>query len=100
MTTRRRLRLSASFQDRLAEFAKDARERAAKLLPGVERDDLLRKARQAEEAAHLDDWANSSGLQPPAPFTDAENAKRFRAIRLRRPDNWRRWRRQTTDVQR
>jgi hypothetical protein len=31
----------------------------------MERDDVLRKARQADTAAHLDDWANSPGLQAP-----------------------------------
>jgi hypothetical protein len=54
-----------SFQDRLSAFAADARERAAKLGPGPEQDDLLRKARQADTASHLNEWANSPGLQPP-----------------------------------
>jgi hypothetical protein len=26
---------------------------------------LLKKARQADTAAHVDDWANSRGLRPP-----------------------------------
>jgi hypothetical protein len=43
-------------QDRLASFAKDIRERAASLPPGNERDELLRKARQAVIASS--DWAN------------------------------------------
>jgi hypothetical protein len=54
-----------SFQDRLIAFAADARERAAKLGPSPEQDDLLRKVRQADIASHLDEWANSPGLQPP-----------------------------------
>jgi hypothetical protein len=54
-----------SFQDRLIAFAADARERAAKLRPGLEQDDLLRKARQADTASHLDEWVNSPGLRPP-----------------------------------
>jgi hypothetical protein len=54
-----------SFQDRLIAFAADARERVAKLGPGLEQDDLLRKARQADTASHLNEWANSPGLQPP-----------------------------------
>jgi hypothetical protein len=29
------------------------------------REALLRKARQAETAAHIDDWLRSPGLQPP-----------------------------------
>jgi hypothetical protein len=30
-----------------------------------ERDALVKKAGQAENAGHLDDWANLKGLQPP-----------------------------------
>ena len=43
----------------------DVRDQAAKLPPGPEREALIKKARQADTAAHLDDWANSPGLQPP-----------------------------------
>lgn len=64
MTERRRFTHDKSFQDRLTAFAQDARKRA-ELLEGVERDDLLRKARQADTACHIDDWANSPGLRPP-----------------------------------
>jgi hypothetical protein len=39
-------------QDRLASFAKDIRERAASLPPGNERDELLRKAGQADFASN------------------------------------------------
>ena len=63
--TRRRFKQAHSLQDRLAAFAQDARERAAKLAPGRIKDDLLRKARQADIATHLDEWVNSPGLQPP-----------------------------------
>jgi hypothetical protein len=65
MTKRRHFKQAESFQDRLTAFAEDVRAEAAKLPPSAERDDLLRKARQAETASHLDDWANSPGLQPP-----------------------------------
>jgi hypothetical protein len=65
MQKRRRFEQTEAVRDRLAAFAKDARERAARVKSGFERDDLLRKARQAETAAHLDEWANSPGLQPP-----------------------------------
>jgi hypothetical protein len=38
----------------------------AEALPaGAEREDLLRRARQADTASHIDDWANSAGLQAP-----------------------------------
>lgn len=65
MPKRRRFKHSQSLQDRLAAFAKSVREKAEDLPPGIERDDMLRKARQADTAAHLDNWVNSPGLQPP-----------------------------------
>ena len=65
MTTRRRFEPSQSLGDRLAAFAKDTRDEAAKLPPGIERDELVRKARQADTASHLDEWISSPGLQPP-----------------------------------
>jgi hypothetical protein len=43
----------------------DLRDQAAKLPPGPEREALIKKARQADTASHLDEWANSPGLQPP-----------------------------------
>jgi hypothetical protein len=33
--------------------------------PGPQRDELLKKVRRAVTAMHLDDWANSAGLQSP-----------------------------------
>jgi hypothetical protein len=54
-----------TLRDRLASFAKEAREKASQLKPGPEQDALLKKARQADTAYHLDQWANSPGLQPP-----------------------------------
>ena len=33
--------------------------------PGVQKDEMLRKARQADTACHLEEWVNSSGLQAP-----------------------------------
>jgi hypothetical protein len=65
MQKRHSFKQSQSFQIRLAAFAQDARDEAEKLPPGTERENMLRKARQADTAAHLDDWANSPGLQPP-----------------------------------
>jgi hypothetical protein len=52
-------------KDRLTAFANEAREKALLLPSGVEKDDLLRKARLADTASHLDDWAKSPALQPP-----------------------------------
>jgi hypothetical protein len=45
--------------------AKAAREKAEKLRPGKERDELLRMARQLETASQMHDWLASPGLRPP-----------------------------------
>lgn len=65
MLHRRRFKQTEPLKDRLASFAEQMREKAAKLAPGPEKDDLLRRARQADTALHLEDWANSSGLRSP-----------------------------------
>lgn len=62
---RRRFKQTTSLRDRLTTFAKEVRDKAAALRPGPERDALLKKASQADTAAHLDDWANSPELQQP-----------------------------------
>jgi hypothetical protein len=62
---RRRVKQTVSLKDRLAVFAKEVREKALQLRPGPEQDALLKKARQADTACHLDEWANSPGLRPP-----------------------------------
>jgi hypothetical protein len=66
MAERRRATQPTTLKGRLAVFAEDARGKASQLGPGAERDDLLKKARQADTAAHLDEWVNSPGLRPPA----------------------------------
>lgn len=62
---RNRFKQTVSFKQRLLAWAKEVRERAEKADPGPQRDELLRRASRADTAAHLDDWANSPGLQPP-----------------------------------
>lgn len=64
MAMRRLPAQTQSFKDRLTAFAQEAREKA-KTVGAAEREELVRKARRAETAAHLDDWASSPGLQPP-----------------------------------
>jgi hypothetical protein len=64
MNTRRRLKQQLSLQDRLSSFAKTAREVAALLPPGAEKNELLRKAREADTTAHLNEWIESV-LQAP-----------------------------------
>ena len=61
----RRFKRQITLQDRIIAWAKQVREQAAKLPPGPEREALLTKVRQAETAMHLEDWANSPGLQAP-----------------------------------
>ncbi len=65
MQKRRRFKQIESLHERLSAFARDARDQADRLRPGPERDELLKKARQADTASHIDSWANSPGLQPP-----------------------------------
>ncbi|SDN26257.1 hypothetical protein [Afipia sp. GAS231] len=65
MQRRRRFEQTEPLKDRLASFAKKIREKAVLLPPGAEKDDLLRRARQADSASHLDEWVNSPELQPP-----------------------------------
>jgi hypothetical protein len=65
MSHRRLFKQTQSLQDSLAVYAKWAREQASRLRPGAERDSLIKKARQADTAYHLEAWVNSAGLQPP-----------------------------------
>lgn len=67
---RRRFKHTISFQDRLAQEAQRFREAAEKLPPGPQKELYLRRVRQAETAAHIDDWLSSPGLQPPKALTD------------------------------
>lgn len=63
---RRRVKHTLSFEERLAEEAKRFRDAAENEPPGsMSRELLLRRARQAETASHMNDWLRSPGLQPP-----------------------------------
>lgn len=62
---RRRFKQTTSLDQRLEEQAKRLRQEAYGIPPGVERDRLIRRARQAEVAAHMNEWLSSPGLQPP-----------------------------------
>ena len=60
----RRFRQTRSLEERLAEEAKRLRAEA-KLLPlGARREELIRRARQAETGSHISEWLSSPGLQP------------------------------------
>jgi hypothetical protein len=65
MTKRRRFNQTQSLEERLAEEAKRLREEAKSLRPSAARDDLIRKARQAETGSHMSEWLSSPGLRPP-----------------------------------
>jgi hypothetical protein len=68
---RRRFKNILSFPDRLDQEIERLRAEAEKLpLGSHEREILLRKARQAETAMHVNDWLSSPGLQPPKAVQD------------------------------
>jgi len=62
---RSRIMHRATFEERLAEEARRLKEQAKKAAAGREREALLRKARQADTAAHINEWITSPGLVPP-----------------------------------
>ena len=64
---RKRVKHTATFEERLAEEAIKFKEAAERQPPGsMDRELLLRCARQAETAAHINEWLKSPGLRPPA----------------------------------
>jgi hypothetical protein len=62
---RRHFKQAQSLEERLAEEAKRLRAEAKLLPPGALRDELIRKARQAETGSHMSGWLRSPDLQPP-----------------------------------
>lgn len=60
-----RVRDMLALEDEFIHEAQRCRAEASKLPPGSERDALLKKARQADTAAHIGEWADSPGLKPP-----------------------------------
>jgi hypothetical protein len=64
MAERRRIKHTTTFEERLAEEARRFKEAADKLPPGTARELLLRRARQADTAAHINKL-RSPGVQPP-----------------------------------
>jgi hypothetical protein len=65
MQRRRHIKQIRPLEERLAEEAERLREEAKLLPPGAERDQLIRKARQAETGSRMSEWLTSPGLQPP-----------------------------------
>ena len=62
---RRRFKQTDLLEERLAEEAKRLREAAKTLPPGAARDELIRRARQAETGSHMSEWLRSPGLRAP-----------------------------------
>jgi hypothetical protein len=62
---RRSVQRETSLEQRLASRAGRLKDEANKLPPGDERDALIRRARQAEVASHINEWLNSPGLATP-----------------------------------
>ena len=63
---RKHIKHKTSFEERLAEEARQFKEAAEKEPPGSKaRELLLRRARQAETASHMSDWLSSPGLASP-----------------------------------
>ena len=62
---RPRIMHKATLEERLAQEAQSLREQAEALPPGRDRENLLRRARQAETASHMSEWLSSPGLMSP-----------------------------------
>lgn len=65
MTERRRFKQALPLEERLAAEAIRLREQAKAAAPGIARETLLRRARQAETGSHMSEWLRSPGLQAP-----------------------------------
>lgn len=62
---RRRIKQTTSLEERLLRQAEQIRLQAEGMPPGQEREQLLKKARDADMGAHIEEWLRSPGLQPP-----------------------------------
>jgi hypothetical protein len=62
---RRRITQMDSLEVRLANEATRLRKEAQGTPHGIERERLMRRARQAETGSHMSEWLSSPGLQPP-----------------------------------
>ena len=63
MPERRRFTQTEPLEKRLTAEAARLRKEARGTPPGIERERLIRKARQAEAASHMQKWLASPGLQ-------------------------------------
>ena len=58
----RRFKENPPLDQRLSEEARRLRKEAQGTPPGIERERLIKRARQAETAAHMMQWVSSPGL--------------------------------------
>jgi hypothetical protein len=65
MHERRPFKTTETLEKRLSEEAAKLRKEARGTPPGIARERLIRRARQAESASHASGWLNWPGLQPP-----------------------------------
>jgi hypothetical protein len=65
MIERLRFKQTDTLEECLAAEAMRLREQAKGTPPGLAREQLLRRARQAETGSHVSEWLRSPGLQPP-----------------------------------
>jgi len=72
---RPRIKQETSLKERLLKGAQIARDEAARLPSGPERDRLLKKAQQSETAATIDAWVSSPGSPPPDNFSLTKKPK-------------------------
>ena len=66
MIRRRRFKQSDRLEDHLAAEAIRLHEEANTMEPGAARDDVLRKARQAETGSHMSEWLRSAAFRRPS----------------------------------
>ncbi|MET3997130.1 hypothetical protein ABID65_008810 [Bradyrhizobium sp. S3.9.2] len=62
---RRRTKQTTSLEERVLHQAEQIRLLADSMRAGKEREQLLKKARDADMGAHIEGWLRSPGLQPP-----------------------------------
>lgn len=62
---RHRFKQETTLAERLAADTKILQEKVGALPPGLERDELLKRARQNEAAVHMTAWPAPPGLQQP-----------------------------------
>ena len=60
---RRRIKHTASLEERLGQEALRLREQAKSLPAGIESDRLTSRARQTEVASYMNEWLASPGLR-------------------------------------